>query len=235
MTVEDIFTPFDYAILNAGDGDLGSGGPGRLPTQTLASGTTLTPLVEAGKSGTIYILNRNNLGGYNATSDQAVQEVQTPESGRNNWGLGVWGSEAYWNNHIYYGGMNQIAPVGSSLVAYSFINGVLSTTPVSQTPPEFTYPGPTPSISANGTANGIVWIATHGADINGPVSLLAYDATNLANVLYSSNTNLSRDNPGPYVEYEVPTIANGKAYVGAVGQLSCYAGCWAPRQPSRLQ
>ncbi len=222
MTVEDIFTPFDYATLNAQDGDLGSGGPVLLPTQTLASGTTLTPLVEAGKSGTIYILNRNNLGGFNATSDQVVQEIQTPESGRNNWGFGVWGSEAYWNNHIYYGGLNNFATVGGSLVTYSFINGVLSTTPVNQTPPQFTYPGPTPSVSANGTTNGIVWIATHGADINGPVSLLAYDATNLADVLYSSNTNLSRDNPGPYVQFEVPTIANGKAYVGAVGQLSIY-------------
>ncbi len=221
MTVEDDFTPFDYATLNAQDGDLGSGGPVLLPAQTLQNGTTLNPLLEAGKLGTIYILNRNNLGGYNGTSDQAVQEVQTPILGQNGWGLGVWGSEAYWNNHIYYGGLNNVGP-GGSLSAYSFINGVLSATPVSQTPPEFTYPGPTPSVSANGTANGIVWIATHGADINGPVSLLAYDATDLANVLYSSNTNLSRDNPGPYVQFEVPTIANGKAYVGAVGQLSVY-------------
>ena len=94
MTVEDVFTPYNEALLDGQDGDLGSGGPVLLPTQTLASGKILNPLVEIGKSGMIYILDRDNntdgsnnpateyspagLGGFNASSDQAVQEVQTP-------------------------------------------------------------------------------------------------------------------------------------------------------------
>ena len=120
MTVEDAFTPFNEAALDAQDGDLGSGGPVLLPAQTLASGKTLNPLIEIGKSGAIYILDRDDntdgsnnpateyspagLGGFNAAGDQVVQEVQTPESGANNWGAGVWGTEAYWNNNIYYSG-----------------------------------------------------------------------------------------------------------------------------------
>jgi hypothetical protein len=56
----------------------------------------------------------------------------------------------------------------------------------------------------------------------GQETLLAYDATNLGNTLYSSSTNPSRDTPGGAVKYVVPTIANGKVYVGAKGQISTY-------------
>jgi len=226
FTVEDQFTPYDEASLDGEDGDLGSGGPLLLPPQTTASGATLYPLVEAGKSGTIYILNRNHLGGFNANSDQVVQEVQTPISGTNGWGNGVWGSEAYWNNNIYYGGMNHTFSITSGVVntvsAYSFVNGVLSTTPSSQTVEQFSYPGPTPAVSANGTTNGIVWLLSHAADALGSAILLAYDATNLGNLYYSSNTDLARDNPGLYTKFSIPTIANGKVYTGAQNQLSVF-------------
>ena len=162
FTVEDTFTPYNEGVLEAQDADLGSGGPVLLPAQTLSAGGTLNPLVEAGKSGAIYILNRNNLGGFNATSDQIVQEVLTPGAGPQNWGEGVWGTEAYWNGNIYYGGIKPGAI--SSLAAYSFTNGELSTSPTSTTSFEFPYPGPTPSISANGTTNGILWAIGHGGD-----------------------------------------------------------------------
>ncbi len=216
MTVEDNFAPYNEGVLNAQDGDLGSGGPVLLPAQTLSAGGTLYPLIQAGKSGTIYILNRSNLGGFNAASDNVVQEVMTRGATSLNWGQGVWGTEAYWNKNIYYGGT--LPQKSSSLAAYSFTNGKLSTSPTSTTSFEFPYPGPTPSISANGTTNGILWALGYGSTS----VLLAYDATNLANLLYSSNANLSRDNPGPPVEFTVPTIANGKVYVGASGQVSAY-------------
>ena len=221
FTVKDLFSPWNEAKLDSQDGDLGSGGLVLLPPQTLASGSTLNPLVQEGKSGMIYILDRNNLGGFNAVSDQIVQEVQTPESGANDWGAGIWGSIAYWNNNIFVGGANQ----GSSnpVAAYSFVNGVLSTTPTSQTSAEFPYPAPTPSISSNGTTNGIVWVLNTSAYQGlGSDVLLAFDATNLENLLYSSNTNVSRDNPGDAVKFTVPTIANGKVYVGAAFQMSVF-------------
>ena len=244
LTVEDEFTPYNQSALDAQDGDLGSGGPLLLPTQTLASGSILNPLVEVGKSGLFYILDRDNnndgsnnpateyspagLGGFGTTSDQAVQEVQTPIAPGSNWGAGVWGSEAYWNNNIYTGGTNSASTTsyygtGTSLAAYSFGNGVLSTTPTSQSVEQYQYPGPTPSISANGTTAGILWaVMNEGQAVGGPAVLLAYDATNLASTLYSSNANLVRDNPGLAWKFTVPTVANGKVYVGTNGQLSFY-------------
>src|SRR5271170_3642319 len=244
MTVEDQFTPYNWATLNAEDGDLGSGGPVLLPTQTLASGKTLNPLVEIGKSGMFYILDRDNntdgsnnpaseyspagLGGSNTAADQVVQEVQTPLSPGFDWGAGVWGTEAYWNNNIYSGGTNlandsNYTGTGNSLTAYSFVNGVLSVAPTSQSVEQYYYPGPTPGVSANGATNGIVWaLMCYQEGTGGPETLLAYDATDLGNTLYSSATNLSRDNPGAALKYVVPTITNGKVYVGASNQLSVY-------------
>ena len=245
MTVEDEFTPYNQATLDAQDGDIGSGGPVLLSTQTLASGKTLKPLVEIGKSGMFYILDRDNntdgsnnpateynpagLGGFNASADQVVQELQTPLTSGPNWGAGVWGTEAYWNGNVYSGGTNVLnisnlgdGP-GNSLTAYSFFNGVLSTTPTSESAEQYLYPGPTPSVSSNGAADGIIWaLMTYQEVSNGPETLLAYDATNLAKTLYSSNTNMLRDNPGPAVKYVVPTVTNGKVYVGAVSELSVF-------------
>jgi hypothetical protein len=220
MTVQDEFTPFNWNLLTRQDGDLGSGGPVLLPSQTLASGQTLQPLVQVGKSGMIYILDRNNLGGFNAVADQVVQEVQTPSTGPQGWGTGIWGTSATWNGNLYFGGSTPVN--NSALAAYSMVNGVLSTTPTSQSPAQFNYPGPTPSVSANGNTNGIVWALDHETNNLGYGVLLAYNAANLANELYSSDTNFSRDYPGSAVEYAVPTIANGKVYAQSQGSFSVY-------------
>ncbi len=240
-TVEDAFTPSNQALLDGQDGDLGSGGPILLPTQTIQSGASaglsLKPLLEIGKSGMIYVLDRDNnadgsnkpatevspagLGGYNTSADQVYQEVQTPKTGAQGWGAGVWGSSAYWNNSIYFSGSNP--GVANSFAAYSFVNGVLSSTPTSTTFQQFSYPAPTPSISSNGTTNGIAWVAdTHDFVDNGPETLYAYDATNLVNLLYSSAANPTRDNPGSATREVIPTVANGKVYLGASSQFNVY-------------
>jgi hypothetical protein len=234
FTVEDLFSPYDEASLSIHDADFGSGGPVLLPTQTLASGKILNPLLQIGKTGTAYILDRDNandgsnnpateyspagLGGFNGISDQAVQEVQSPvlAGGLYGWGAGVWGTEAYWNGNIYSGGTNP--GLSNSVTASSFVNGVLSSAPTSETPDLYSYPGPTPDVSANGNTNGILWTLNH----NGVAVLEAYDATNLANLLYTSAQNPTRDNAGTSEEYIVPTIANGKVYVGTYGILSVY-------------
>ena len=225
MTVKDEFTPWNEAQLDSRDGDLGSGGAVLLPKQTLASGQTLSPLVQMGKNGLIHILDRNNLGGFNSP-DQVVQELQTPEFGPNNWGKGIWGSPAYWNNNLYFGGA-QYATVGSregsTFDAYSFVNGQMSTAPTSSSAELFAYPGPTPSISANGTSGAIAWALKTDVYVNqAPAILFAYDATNLANVLYESDTNATRDAAGKAVKFTTPTVANGKVYVGGNGQLTVY-------------
>jgi hypothetical protein len=237
MTVEDSFTPYNWATFNNQDGDLGSGGPVLLPTQTLTSGKTLNPVIQIGKSGMFYVLDRDNnndgsnnpsseyspagLGGFNASGDHVFQEVQTPIMSGLNWGEGVWGTEAYWNNNIYAGGtsvanINNTGGTGNPLTAYSFVNGILSTSPTSTSKQLFTFPGPTASVSSNGTTNGIVWVLKNdGFQSSGYETLLAYDATNLGNTLYSSDTNLARDNPGAPLPFNIPTVANGKVYVGS--------------------
>jgi hypothetical protein len=246
ITAEDEFTPYNEHFLNGQDADLGAGGPILLPTETLASGKILNALVQIGKGGTFYILDRDNnadgsnnpateyspagLGGFNATGDQIEQEVQPPVStGKLNWGPGVWGTEAYWNNNVYSGGTNPDGDTydgtGNSLTAYSYANGVFSSTPTSQSVEQYTFPGPTPSVSANGAADGIVWVIKtdpFDSPAVGYETLVAYDATNLGKTLYSSNTNLARDNPGLAERFIVPTIANGRVFVGAGGELSFY-------------
>jgi hypothetical protein len=243
LTVEDEFTPYNQSALDSEDGDFGAGGPVLLPTQTMASGKTLNALVQIGKNGLFYILDRDNntdgsnkpateyspagLGGYSATADKTVQEVQTPIPSGENWGAGVWGTEAYWNNYIYSGGIHASSSsyygTGTPLAAYSYLKGVLSSSPTSQSTELYEYPGPTPSISANGTSNGILWaLMTQAQQVGGADVLLAYQANNLGNTLYSSNTNFARDNPGLAFKFTVPTVANGKVYVGTNGQVSIY-------------
>lgn len=207
LTPVDAFTPSNQQSLNEGDTDVGSGGILLLPDQ--AAGGHKHLLVQAGKQGIIYLVDRDTMGGYNAT-DNIVQEL----SGQTG---GLWSVPAYWNNNVYLWGRND------RLKAFSFINGKLSSTPSSVSQEVSGFPGSTPSISANGTKNGIVWtIQSDGYSTNAPAILMAHDATNVATTLYSSSQNLTRDNPGNAVKFTVPTVVNGKVYVGAQYQVSVY-------------
>ena len=200
LTLVHTFTPNDQAYLNASDGDLGSGGALVIPD----TAATTHLLLQSGKEGKIYLLDRENLGGYN-TTDQVVQELANGTTS-STWGAGVWGIPAFWNNTIYFPGRN--AP----LSAYSLIDGLLSTSPVSQTAEVMAYPAPSPSISANGNTDGIVWLLKSANSSNSNAVLEAYNATNLGDPLYSSLTNVARDGITTGIEFDVPTIANGKVY-----------------------
>jgi hypothetical protein len=127
---------------------------------------------------------------------------------------------AYWNGTVYFGGD------GDAVKAFSFNaggSGMLSSFPTSRSSTSYNFPGATPTVSANETANGILWaIQTDAFGFGGTAILHAYDATNLATELYNSNQNSSRDNPGPANKFAVPVVANGKVYVAAVGKLSVY-------------
>ncbi len=207
--VGDAFTPHNQANLNNADEDQGSGGTVLLPAPSL---------VQVGKSGIIYLLNREKLGGYNPNNTTDPGEAAKVG--------GVWGAPAYWNGNVYVWGQ------GDFLKAFSFANGVLSANPTSTSsqgaaPNGGTY-SPTPSVSANGTTNGIVWsLVTDNAGTQGRAILYAHDATNVAKLLYSSGSvgnesNFARDNPGNSVKFIVPTIANGKVYVGSESQFSVF-------------
>ena len=208
-TVADEFTPGIQAYLTTNDLDLDAGGLMILPTQT--TGTHPNLLVQAGKTGTIYLLDRDHLGGYNTTSDQAVQELQDAVGAR-----GVWSSPAYWNGTVYYWGQFD------HLKAFPMSNGLLSANPVKSSESQG-FPGATPSISANGNTQGIVWTIDSSGYVNGAAAILrAHDAANVTRTLYSSTANSLRDKAGGAVKFAVPTIANGKVYVGAAGELDVY-------------
>jgi hypothetical protein len=106
---------------------------------------------------------------------------------------------------VYYGA------VGDSIKAFAISNARLGSNPLSQTGNQFSYPGATPSISANGINNAILWAAEN----TDPAVLHAYDATNLANELYNSNqTSGGCDQFGTGNKFITPTVSNGKVYVG---------------------
>jgi hypothetical protein len=207
LTIQDSFTPSNQANLSSADQDLGSGGAVLLPPQT---GAHPNLLVEVGKSGTIYVVDRDAMGGFNGGSDNVVQEFQT-EIG------GIWGMPAYWNGNVYFWGKND------NLKAFSVTGGNLSAGPNSVGADESGFPAPTPAISSNGTTNGIVWaIQTDNYLSNGSEILRAYDATDVSNSLYSSSQNSSRDVAPTSTKFVVPTIANGKVYVTGANRVSVY-------------
>ena len=213
----DYFTPYDQGSLEAGDIDVGSGGVLLLPDQP---GAHTHELIQAGKGGTIYVVDRDNMGHFNAGNNSQILQSITGQLNP------MLSAPAYWNGNVYLGGTQQ------SLQAFSLTNGVLSQTPISQTQLTFTYLGPSPSVSANGTANGIVWALFTDLNLNGGNEVLyAFDATNLSQELYNSNQNSMRDNPGGAVKFATPTIANGKVYVGAAQQLSVFGNIQAPAHP----
>ena len=172
-----------------------------LPNQT--SGSYTHGLVQAGKSGEVYLLNRDNLGGYNPAGDTVVQEIPF-EVGN----TGSWNTPAYWNGSVYYWAQLDTMKV------FPLVNGLL-TGPTATSSETYGYPGANPVITSNGNTDGVVWtIQSDAYTNNGPAVLQAHNATNVSTTLYSSNTNLTRDNPGLAVKFTVPTVANGKVYVG---------------------
>ena len=124
------------------------------------------------------------------------------------------GRGSLFNYRVYYQGMNDV------LKAFELKNGKLSANPVMKAKPLFQFRGGTPSISANGSSEGIVWTIGNGSAGQGV--LHAYDANNLSNELYNSDKAGTRDQPGVAVKFSVPTIAGGKVYVGTQSGLAVH-------------
>jgi hypothetical protein len=209
LAVADYYEMNDEAQENGSDTDLGSGGVLLLPDLSDGAGHTLHLAVGAGKDDDLYVVNRDSMGGFNPNpnSDSNIyQELSGALPG------GVWAMPAYFNNTVYYGS------VGIPIRAFTITNAKLSTTATSQTANAFAYPGATPSVSANGTSNGIVW-AVENAN---PAVLHAYNATNL-NELYNSNQAANgRDHFGNGNKFITPTIANGKVFVGTPNGVAVF-------------
>jgi hypothetical protein len=211
LKVVDYFTPFDQALLNDNDADLGSGGPMLLPIQPLGAPHQHL-LTVAGKEGVLYLLDADNLGHFNAGSnEQIVQSFQA-------FSCCTGGSATWWNNHVYF------PAVFDPLKAWKFhpATGLFSTEPSSQSEEVYNFPGALTSASSNGNDNGILWAVQDDAYPSRPAILRAYDADDLSHELYNSNENFTRDNPGRSGKFTVPTIANGRVYVTSRQYLSVY-------------
>jgi hypothetical protein len=205
LSVVDYFEMYNGDSESSEDLDLGSGGPLLLPDQTDASGIVHHLIVAAGKDKNIYLADRDNLGKFNPATNPMDSNIYQQLTGVMA-GL-VYSSPAYFNGVIYY------AADGDSLKAFPLTNAQLATSPSSVSPTKFQHPGPTPTISSNGTQNGIVWALN--SDLGDPGVLHAYDPANLAHEFYNSTQAANgRDSFGTGNKFITPLVVNGKVYVG---------------------
>jgi Immunoglobulin I-set domain len=207
LTVADYFTMSNEVSESTADLDLASGGEMLLPDLTDATNTVRHLVVGAGKDGNIYVVNRDSMGKFNASSNQIWQELDGVVPG------GIFASPAYFNNTVYYG------DIGGTLKAFGITSAKLSASPTSQTSTQFGYPGTSPAVSANGTTNGIVWAVENVT----PAVLHAYDAANLTHELYNTSQAASaRDNFGAGNKFITPAIADGKVFVGTTASVAVF-------------
>jgi hypothetical protein len=207
LKVLDYFTMFNEVAESLADQDLGSGGGMLLPDVTDSTSTVRHLMVGAGKDGNIYVVDRDSMGKFTAGSNKNYQTLSGALPG------GIWSTPAYFNGTVYYG------PVSGTLKAFAISSAKLTAAPQSQSATSFTYPGTAPSVSANGTANAIVWAHEN----TGPAVLHAYDAANLAHELYNSNQAAgNRDQFGTGNKYITPTVADGKVFVGTTNAVAVF-------------
>ncbi len=206
LTVADYFEMDNEASENSSDTDLGSGGMIVLPDLNDSSGHTWHLAVGAGKDSNLYVVNRDSMGKFSSNNSSIYQELAGALPG------GVWAMPAYFNNTIYYGS------VGNPIQAFTITDAMLSTSATSQTANSFGYPGTTPSVSANGASNGIVWAIEN----NSPAVLHAYNAANLNEIYNSSQASGNRDQFGSGNKFMVPTIVNGKVFVGTPNGVAVF-------------
>lgn len=217
LQVEQYFTPSDQAQDNNLDNDFGAGGAAVL-ADLPAGSPVLHLVIGGGKDGGLYVLNRDSLGGYG--DSHAWQLISAGTEDLSSWNGGViFSTGAFWNNHYYLAAQSQ--PLTDYVLNTStakFSKGAVSTSPSGG----YAYPGSSPSVSASGTSNGIVWVLDSsqycfgkGATC-GPAVLHAYSAANVATELWNSSM-IAADAAGYGVKFTVPTVANGKVYVPTRG------------------
>ena len=207
LSIVDYFALSNTVAASAADRDLGSGGVMLLPDVTDAGGTVRHLMIGAGKDGGIYVVDRDSMGKFSASSNNIYQQLNGVLPG------GIWSTPAYFNGNVYY------ADSGGTLKAFVITDAKLSASAASQSAAQFTYPGSAPSVSANGTGNAIVW-AHENAN---PAVLHAYDAGNLAHELYNSNQAANgRDHFGAGNKYITPTVADGKVFVGTTSGVAVF-------------
>jgi Immunoglobulin I-set domain len=207
LTLLDYFTPLNTVAESDSDTDFGSGGELLLPDVVDSSGNTRHLAIGAGKDANIYVVDRDNMGKFHSSADNIYQTITGQLAG------GVYSKPSYFNGIVYFGAL------GDFIKAFPIINGTLATTPSSQSARSFPYPGATPTISASGTTNGIVWVVENRT----PAAVLhAYDATNLSNELYNSDQASGGKDSFSNDKFITAMVANGKVYVGTSKSVAVF-------------
>jgi hypothetical protein len=207
LALRDYFTPSNQRELNDRDNDLGSSGPVLLPDQP---STHPHLLVAAGKEGKIYVIDRDHMGRYQPGGDpHAVQTISGSQS--------AFGAMAYWNQNVFFIGSK------TPLLDYAVERGHLALKASGAT--TFFDSGATPAVSANASKDGIVWAVSSknwNEPARRPAVLYAYDASKVAHELYNTEQNSNRDGAGVALRFAIPTVVNGKVYVGTKGEVDVY-------------
>jgi outer membrane protein assembly factor BamB len=207
LTVADYFTMSNEVTESQADQDLGSGGEMLLPDLMDSTNTVKHLVVGAGKDGSIYLVDRDNMGKFDSAKNNIWQQLDGQLGGP------IFSSPAYYNGNLYYGA------IGAPLEAFGIAAAKLSATPTSRSATSFVTRGTSPAVSANGMTNAIVWAHENTA----PAVLHAYDATNLAHELYNSNQATgARDQFGTGNKFITPTIAGGKVFVGTTNSVAIF-------------
>jgi len=201
LTVSDYFATSNTVTQSQADSDLGSGSPLLIADQVDSAGTTRHLMLAVGKDDNLYLLDRDNMGKFNVNGNTIYQQVNSAVGGGN------FSAPVYFNGSIY------LAGIGSPLKQFQFAQALLPATRTSQSSASFGFPGTSPSISANGTANAIVWAAE--SNINSAAVLHAYNPANLAVEYYNSSQAAGdRDSYGNGNKFITPVVANGLVFVG---------------------
>jgi hypothetical protein len=203
LHVDDFFTPPNQAVLSDRDLDFGSGGP-----VLIDAGAGEWLVLAGGKDGKLRVLDANHLGRGGTDARQVLSFTG-----------GIYSAAAYWNGRAY------ILASNSPLEAFVVSGGRLSAQPVDAGLESFPNPGATPAISANGTRDGIVWIVqtkVWNDHSNRPAILHAFDAMHLTREVFSSEMNAGRDRAGVATRFAIPTVANGRVYIGTKGEVDVY-------------
>jgi hypothetical protein len=206
LAITSYFTPSDQASDNANDRDFGAGGSAVV--LNLTSGSLQHLVIGGGKDGTLYLLNGDSMGGLGDSNARQHFNI----------GHGIYATAAFWNNNLYIAGWN------GPLLSYAFdtSTNMFNTSISSQSSTSYGFPGSSPSVSSNGTSNGIVWALNNSEYCTaqssgcGPAVLHAYNASSLTTDLWNSSL-VSSDAAGNAVKFTLPTVANGKVYVGTRG------------------
>ena len=208
LAAADYFAAYNLQSESDADQDLGSGGAMLLPDQTDGSGKVRHLAVGAGKDHNIYVVDRDNMGKFNQSSNNALYQ-ELPNALSN----GAFSTPAFANNTVYYAG------IGDRLKAFPVTTALLAATPTAESSTTFGYPGATPSISSSGAQNSVVWAVENqsGAGI-----LHAYSTTNLASELYDSNQAANNRDHFAYSKFVPPMIANGKVYVPTTSSVAVF-------------